>query len=158
MKITDHTPRRLRITHLGWYYGVISAVFGLLCLYAAVKLFGAGALKDARVLLFLGCSASLILGLIATRRFTVTLDRDIGVVHVRNGSVFGTRVRSAPLERVLAADRQASFTGDLAPQRLVLRFDDRDDWVVTRMYTSGDSTAQAAKAINTWLRNGAHFA
>lgn len=151
MKPLERSPTRLRLEHFGWYYGAISAVFGALCLYAAANLWSDGDIKDSLIFAGLGGGASLILGLVATRRFTVTLDRAAGIVHVRNGSVLGVTVRSAPLSCLTQAHLQTSKTGDLTLYRLVLLFDDRDGWVVTRMYTSGDGTMRAVDMINSWL-------
>lgn len=151
MKTLERSPTRLRLEHFGWYYGAISAVFGALCLYAAANLWSDGDIKDSLIFAGLGGGASLILGLVATRRFSVTLDRAAGIVHVRNGSALGVTVRSAPLSCLTQAHLQTSKTGDLTLYRLVLLFDDRDGWVVTRMYTSGDGTMRAVDMINSWL-------
>jgi hypothetical protein len=151
MKTLERSPKRLRMTHFGWYYGAIAAVFGALCLYAGLSLWADGNLRDAFIFTFLGGGAALILGLVATRKFTVTLDKAAGIVHVRNGTVLGTKVRSAPLHALKGAHMQTSYTGDLALHRLVLLFHDREGWVVTKMYTSGDGTTEALTQINTWM-------
>lgn len=152
MKTLERSARRLRLTHFGWYYGAIAAAFGALCLYAAVNLWMDGNLRDAAIFAGLGAGGSLVLGLVATRKFTVTLDRTTGVVHVRNTTATGTRVRAAPLTSLKTAHLQTTNTGDLQLYRLILQFHDRDAWVVTRMYTSGDGTIHAVETINTWIR------
>ncbi|MEM6305268.1 MAG: hypothetical protein AAF744_11135 [Pseudomonadota bacterium] len=157
MKIKERSPERLRLYHLGWYYAAGSAVFGLLCLYAAISLYGEGNIRDAAIFFFCGCGMSLGLALVATRSVTVTLDRVAGIVHVRNVTATGKRVRSAPLSALAKAGIDSSRTGDLPMHRLTLHFNDRDPWIVTRMYTSGDGTEHACGIINDWLRDRAHF-
>lgn len=151
MKILERSPTRLRLMHFGWYYGAIAALFGTLCLYAGLGLWSEGDLRGALIFISLGGGASLALGLVATRKVTVTLDKQAGIVHVHNGTVFGTRIRSAPLAALKEAHMQTSNTGDLPLHRLVLLFHDREGWVVTNMYTSGDGTVQALTQINTWM-------
>lgn len=152
MKTLESSPQRLRMVHFGWYYGAIAAAFGMLCLYAGVSLWADGELRDALIFIGLGGGASLVLGLVATRKFSVTLDKEADTLEVRNASAFGKRLRTAPLHALKAAHMQTSNTGDLPLHRLVLLFHDRDGWVVTRMYTSGDGTMHALTQINDWIR------
>lgn len=150
MKTTERSPDRLRLVHFGWYYGAMAAAFGAICLYAGIDLWWSGQFKDALVFTLLGGGASVILGLVATRRVSVVLDRSLGVVHVHNTTALGRRSRSAPLAAFQTADKQTSNTGDLQLHRLTLRFSDRDEWVVTNMYTSGDGADHAVTQINSW--------
>lgn len=153
MKIAERSPERLRLTHLGWYYAAGAGVFGMLCLWAALNLYASGNMRDAAIFFFLGCGASVGLALVATRRVSVTLDRARNLAEVRNATAFGKQLRTAPLDQVDQATMQTSFTGDLPLHRLVLQFHDREAWVVTKMYTSGDGTSHAIEQINAWLGN-----
>jgi hypothetical protein len=151
MKTLERSQKRLRLVHFGWYYGAVAAGLGALCLYAGLSLLAQNDLRGAAAFIGLGCGPSVILGLIATRKVVVTLDKEANIVHVRNVTAFGARVRSAPLGSLKQAHMQTSSNADLAVHRLVLLFHDRERWIVTKMYTSGDGPALALTQINTWM-------
>jgi hypothetical protein len=151
MKTLERSPTRLRLVHFSWYYGAIAAACGALCLYLGLSLWAEGDMRGALVFIGPVGAASLILGSVAMRKVKVTLDKAAGIVHVRNVSIFGTRVRSAPLSALKQAHMQTSNTGNLSLRRLVFLFHDREGWVVTRMYTSDEGAAQTLTQINNWI-------
>ncbi len=151
MNVSERSPERLRLTYLQWYPGVLIGIVGAALLYAGVDRLVSGAVLEGAAVLLMAALPAFAICAVTTRRVTLILDATVGIVHVHNGPLTRRRVRSAPLAMLQGAEEETDPQSPYAMKRVLLMFEDRPPWPVTRRSFAGDGPRRAATVINTWL-------
>lgn len=145
MKVVDQSEDRLELYYNPLAYALLGGGFALLCLIAWI---GSGN--------WIWFGAALIFGgafvLLFYRRVRLILDRSTGTItHSKILALFWRFEETYPLESLIKATVDTSYTGDTAMHRAVLMFSDRDAVPVTRGYLSGPNGIEVSGWINVWL-------